>query len=206
MNTKTKKIIIIIVIIFVLSLLSWWLFDALNKIGKLKINVKVAPTDSQIVIDGKKSSAGDIYIKPGVHTFKASRSGFSDYSTTITIDETTVDPIILMPVPNSDAAYSLLKNNPTMQAARENLGSELADQDGKKMITKNPILNMLPFIDREYSITYEQSQKYPDDKFSIAIIITSTSDVTKQDALDYIKFKGYDASNLEIIYRRFPGY
>lgn len=205
-NIRIKPIIITTVAVITL-LIAWFVVDSINKSGKVPITIKVAPSDSIVTIDNKVSSSGNVYIYPGIHTFKATRTSFTDYSITVKIDNSSSNsPIILLPSPDSEEAKKFLTDNPNVQAAREFLGGERANIEGENLLKTNPIISILPFIDREYRIDYGPSQLHPNDKLAISITITSTSEASQQDALDLLKFKGYDTSKLELIYKRFPGY
>lgn len=202
MDPKLKKIIIISSVI-ILILVIWAVVDIVSKIGKLEVVLATSPSDSQITIDGNNIKSGKSYIKKGSHIFTAKRSGFDDYSTTVNITDDFKDSIILLLEPNSDEGYAFLKDNPKEQSIREGWGGLLANQDNNNRTDKTPLIKLLPFIDREYRVDYGSSSKTPNDNIAVSIIITFTTEASKQDALKWIENNGYNINDLEIIYKDF---
>lgn len=202
MNPKLKKIIIISSAV-VAILIIWGAIDIINKIGKIEVIIAASPSDSQITMDDNKINTGKSYIKKGSHVFTAKRSGFNDCSIMIDITDNFKDSVILLLDPNSDEGRAFLNNNPNEQLTREGLGGILANQDGQNTTNKTPLIKILPFIDLDYRVDYGASLKTPKDNTSVAIYITSISEASKQDALNWIKDSGYDVNNLEIVYKYF---
>lgn len=65
---------------------------------------------------------------------------------------------------------------------------------------KPPLVSELPFIDLTWRVDAVPSQKYPNNPNVIALSVKYWSTQGKQDALDWIRFKGYDTDKIEIIY------
>ena len=173
--------------------------------GEVAVIVRVSPSDADVTVDGQDYPAGKkVYVKPGRHDFKATRQHFEAVSTSLELDEQDANrEIVLILAANSNEAKAFLRDRPSEQTLREALGGQLTNEQGAAARDKTPLVELLPFIDREYRIDYGPSQKNPTDPTAIAITITSTSETTKQDALAWIRFKGYDPAELEIIYKNF---
>lgn len=173
--------------------------------GKVALIIGVSPSDSSLTVDGQAFSSGKkVYLIPGNHTFKATREHFESVTTSLELrDSTSVRNIILILPAISSEAKAYLLDHPSEQALREALGGQLANEQGQAARSKTPLVDSLPFIDREYRIDYGPSQKNPSDPTAIAITITSTSEASKQDAISWIRFKGFDPDALEIIYKNF---
>jgi hypothetical protein len=75
-NNRLRLMIGVFVIIF-MTFLASGLYLHLQRLDKIKITVETSPENSQLKIDGVSTSAGEIYIKPGRHTFFAEKKGFS---------------------------------------------------------------------------------------------------------------------------------
>lgn len=197
------KIISCIVAITVIVIIIWTIVDLVSKKDKVVIMIKVAPSDSKIFIDDKQSSTGRVYIKPGKHTFSARRNGFTDDTRTIDIKKNGNSTILLLPEPSSSSATSLLKSNDEERAKRQELIDEAVEQHSEAVKTKTPLVKILPYITTIYRIDYGPSRKTPSDDTTVAIYISSNSEENKQKALSFIRYKGYNPDELEIIYQSF---
>lgn len=200
---RNRNLLIILGIIFIIGGTVWQFSVLLSHRGKIGITVQASPSDSVITMNGKKISGGTKYIVAGKYTFTAKRQYFTDYSTTVEINKDSQKDILLLLGADSNEAKAYLKSHPKEQALREAIGGQKANQEGEEASNKNPIVKLLPFIDREYRIDYGPSQLHPDDSSALSITITSTSEQSKQDALDWIRFKGFDPNKLEIYYKNF---
>jgi len=201
-NRRRNFIICIILLIVVFAV--WQIMIAVSHRGKLLVTIKVSPSDALVSIDGNRTRSKQVYVTPGKHIFEGKRKYFGDYSTSWEVSPETVSkPVILLLEASSPQAQEYLTNHPKEQSLREALGGQLANIQGEEAIKNTPLVTQLPFIDLEYRIDYGPSLKSPDDPTAISITITSTSEVSKQDALDWIRFKGFDPNKLEIIYESF---
>lgn len=173
----------------------------ISRFGENKVEIIVLPKESRIYLDNKPSKAGDIYIKPGKYTVKATAEGYSDAKTSVLVDGNT-KPVILLPEPASDKATDFLIKNSDVQAKREELGGKLADQAGKEITDKYPIVAKLPVADLlgPFSIDYGFSQIVEGGVF---IQISDSSPKGRQKALQWIKDQGQDPTEYEISYSDF---
>lgn len=163
------------------------------------IEFVVVPKDAVLFLDGKKVSSKKQQLIAGEHELKALRDGFATGTKTFTAtkDEQIVE---LALDTNSSVGVAYLKNHPKEAYLRESIRAKESDELADKSLKQNPVIELLPFIDREWRIDYGRSQKYPDDPTRVAIIITATSPQGKQDALDWLRFKGFNPDELEILY------
>lgn len=203
-----KKQLIIGVVIVLAAGVGFGVVSYLNYLkhrGKTAVVVRVSPSDAEVTIDGQRyPSEKTIYLEPKLYDFKATRQFFEEVSTSVEITRDDHDrEVVLILGAKSNEAKNYLRDHPSEQALRESLGGQLANEQGQAARDKTPLVDLLPFIDREFTIDYGPSVQSPDDPTAIAITITSTSEASKQDALAWIKFKGYDPAGLEIIYKNF---
>lgn len=187
----------LLVLILIVSYLL--IIDARHaKLAKVILNA--IPDDSLITIDGAKSKTGTKYLQPGRHVFVASKTGFKTYTVSLDTEKGQMITINLLPGPNSPAAYQWLADNPDIQTKREGLASQNVAYIQQALQKNYPIIKDLPLYTVNYKIDYGQSIKDPSDPTKIALYIEA-SPIHQSMALDWIKYKGYDPSNFEVVYQ-----
>jgi hypothetical protein len=166
------------------------------------VQLDYAPDGAKAVLDGVTVvHNGKFRVNPGQHTISITLGGFTDATEKFTVPASGTKSLALLLNPNSVEGYMYLGNHPSEEAHREKLGGQKFSELGTKTSDKLPLVKDLPFIDQLYRIDYGPSKVHPDDQSAVAIYITYYSDTGKQQALQWIKFKGYDPSALEIIYQ-----
>lgn len=199
-NKRTKNLIILSSVLFALLLL-YSVGISISRIGKTRVDITVIPQDAAVMINGSKSSSGSKYLKPGSYTFSASKEGFSDYAQEVTIGKEKVQ-IGLVPEPTSDEAFEWIANNPDIQTEREALGGIAAAQKGAAIIEKDPIIASLPYtsVVGPFTIDYGYSEQREN---KIFITIRNSSPDGRANALQWIRERGIDPTDLEIRYADF---
>lgn len=198
--TFKKFIIASLFIVAVLIIVS--VLPLINRIGKTKVTLVVAPHDSKVTLDGRSVAPGEIYVSPGDHTFSAKRTGFSTDTTKVTVTKKS-QTVGLVVDPVTAAANKLLIDKPDLQQEREAVGGLLAEKKGKSFQENNSIVNTLPFSnpDELFAIDYSgSSPNYPD---NVTIIIKSDFPEGRANALAWIKQQGYNPTDLLISYEGF---
>ncbi len=199
MTASNNKRILGLLTVLVLAVIAYFVFIGIEHSRLAKVIISVAPEDSVVRLDGQITHHRTLYIKPGNHTFSASRTDFKDDSSTVNTKKGKTTNIYLLPQPVTAAALQFLKNNPKVQTEREGIASQKVAVTQALLLSKYPIIKYLPLVTRYYTINYGVSVKYPNDPDSIAIYVTS--DPANRDlALGWIKYKGFDPNKLEIIY------
>lgn len=194
-ESSTRKIPYLIGALLALVVF-YWIILSITRQGETRVTITVVPNDSKIFINNQPAKPGTAYLKPGEYTLKASRSGFKDDVQTIKVGDKPVDTG-LIPRPDSDSARKFLEDNPTIQAQREAIGGQRANQKGQQIESKSPIITLLPFTDiaGPFSIDYGPS---PDRKDGVFLIVSDSSPEGRTNALRWIKQQGYDPTELEI--------
>lgn len=171
------------------------------------VDVITAPDAAMLTIDGQPTSKTKLfYLKPGKHTITASMDGFTSDSQTVQVGNSGVTKVSLLLNPNSTAGYDYLQANPAEELQREAMGGQKFLQQNNAITSRVPLISSLPFIDQEFRVDYGVSLQHPNDPTAVAIYITYYSEAAKQQALSWIRFKGYDPSKLEIVYvNKIPG-
>lgn len=204
-----KKIIIIgggvlLVIIVILAIFSF------QRVGKVGIEIVLAPKQATLTIDGQPASAGTVYLTKGQHTLKASLEHFDD--TSVTIDTNTIDPqkaIYLSPYPNSVEAFAWLQNHPEAQSERERLSGENEAQQLQEALNIHPIMKKLPYETIDYKIGYRVTDEnkilfnvvlYPYAKPGDKVNYDKQIATFKEDALNFLRDNGIDTTSAEITF------
>ena len=201
-----KRIVIISSLTVFMAIIVFYSFITIGRVGKMEVNIVVAPNDSEIKIDNIKVNVGKNYLSAGEHKIIVERKHFLKVESSFSISEsdTYVPPIALKPVDSEGLAIEKLNQKYYIEA--DNLFSEKYIKETNKLEKKYPILKKLP---RDYSpnlrIDYGVSKKYPNDESKIALYIStksgSNSAIYRQTALDIIYRMGYDPSDYEIIFQ-----
>lgn len=169
---------------------------------KPDVDFVFSPSVSKAVVDGKKGvKQGKVYLAPGKHTVKVSFPGFADKSQTFSVTASSVQKVTVLLIPNSQAGYDWLNAHPSEGALRENIGSQNYLSEDQQRLKKYPIIKDLPHVDNFYRIDSGKSQMHPNDSTAVAIYITFYSEEGKQQALQWMSFKGYNPADYEIIYQ-----
>lgn len=197
MNFVSKKAIFIPVAL-ITGLLLIFVYVTRGPGGTLKL--EVAPSTATITLDNKAVKVGSHSLSPGKHILTARMNGFGTVNKTFTIRDKQSVAIDILLNPNSEAGYTYLRNHPDEQLKREALGGKNFSQQTNQAGSKNPLIYELPFVDQLYRIDYGASEKYPNDPSATAIYITFYRPEAREDALKWIRFKGYDPDKLEIIF------
>ncbi len=199
---KRNKIMVIIGLLGLAVLLVVWGLTRQSP----NVNLQVGPKDSAILLDGANISPGKQHLKPGTHQLKVTHSGFAEQEQTVIAPAKGLVTVAIVLLPNSDEGRQWLIDHPGDAVAREGVASQAVGQTTSEIQRKNPLVAYLPFIDQLYRIDYGPSVAHPEDPTAVAIHITYFSDAGKQQALDWIKFKGVDPANLEIVYEAKNGF
>lgn len=186
---------IIVLLVFAL-LVTFLLTIAISRIGKTKVNIEIIPKDSSLYIDGKKSSPGDNYLKPGKHTFEAKKSGFTNDKVVLRVENESLE-IGLIPEPKSEEAIDWLNKNPEIQLKREAIGAKMSSLLGGYVEDNTPIINDLPYTDVDGPFTIDYGST-PNRLYGSFIEITDSTPLGREAAISWIKSQGYDPTDIDI--------
>jgi hypothetical protein len=202
MINRTK--IIIGTVAFIVTLLFLWaVVDFIDGIGKHVVDIRVAPSDAKIVLDGKKNiSNSQQKISSGKHTVRVTRDGFDSVDKTFTTSDSEVVIVAIGLVANNKEGSEYVNNHPEEFRLLEEAANKAYDQGAEKLTEDYPIIEQLPIDSTpRYRIDYGVSKKYPDDPSKIALYISANSSFYRRVALDVIYLAGFDPSDYEIIFQ-----
>jgi PEGA domain len=169
--------------------------------GTMRINL--SPADATVLVDGKKvglDSHGATRVHYGDHSLEISRLHFfsEKQNIHITKDQTTSLAVVLQP--NSQEGRNLVAS-PDQANRREAIAGQQYSSTSKSQAERTPLIRSLPYIASHYRIDYGVSRKHQDDPTEVAIYITADSASARYNALTWIRQRGTDPSDLELIFR-----
>jgi len=180
---RSRKIILVVSGIVVVILFGLAVFSQAQKIGKVQIEVVVAPTEAQLTIDGQAAQAGTNYVTPGKHTLKATLALFTD--AVKNIDTATLpsgQKIYLVPSADSPQAVQWLIDHKESGAQIQAAGDAQTAIKNEEIAQKYPYLLQLPTVALDYRIDYSFDPNIP----KITFIITAKPYKSAQsDPADY---------------------
>lgn len=192
-----KKIVIVFSIIIILFVCITFTIFITNKSSTIKI--LTTPTYSNITINGKPIKDGTSSISPGTYIVSVSYPGFRTQSKRIIINNKHSVFVGVSLIPNSSKTSSFYSNNQYQEKIAESISSN-NNITGSKLIIKNePIIKFLPYIgpSAEYEINYKTNNSNPGNPY---IVISSATPIGKQDAMKWIRSKGFDPTYINIIF------
>ncbi|HSW80950.1 MAG TPA: hypothetical protein VLG40_01010 [Candidatus Saccharimonas sp.] len=178
-----RRIILIVGGIVIVTLLGLAIFSQAQKIGKVTVDVVVAPAEAKLTIDGQSAQPGTNYVTPGKHTFKASLALFSDAVQTIdTKTWPTNKKIYLVPFAASPQAVQWLIDHKDASTQMQSAGDAQAALKNRQIQQTYPYLAQLPFVALDFRIDYSLDSNTN----QISFIITAKPYASPQsDAVDY---------------------
>ena len=198
MNRKNITVLVAIFLIILGGLIAWHFITY----KKPNITLTVAPSVAIIKVDDKKQiKQGKLFLEPGKHQITITMSGFATQNITLTAPSTGENSKTVILIPSSQEGYDWLTNHPKEAARREGLAGTAFTAQNVERSKKLPLIADLPHIDNFYRVDYGVSKKNPKDSTAVAIYVTYYSDDGKQQAIDWLKFKGYTANTSEIIFQ-----
>lgn len=175
------------------------------------VDVLVAPSFSQIEIDGHKlKTVGQQRLKPGEYIAKISADGFETQEIPITLIENEETKLYLVLNPTSDNS-DFYDNNSKEANLAQRINEALVSINAELYLKKYPIVGVLPIIFvevnqdtntwREFRIDYGEFEQCETD---FCLKVTDTNGDNYGRALDQIREKGFNPDDYEIVYEYNP--
>ena len=162
--------------------------------------LSVSPGVSKILIDDRSVvHAGNIYLSPGVHKITVSMAEFTGQSMNVIVIKNKLVTKTIILIPSSDEGYSWLANHPTEDLLRQRLTSKSIAEQAQKTVDTAPLVKELPFIGAGFEFRIDYGSP-PTGSNSPVIIITAPDVPSQQDAIAWMKARGYDSANYTIRY------
>lgn len=172
--------------------------------GQYSVNFVSGPRDATLKLNGQELSSRHIYLAPGSYQLTVSQSPFADKSRQISVGPDSPATFYITVDASSDNNQYYLRNHADIEADMEEVGGLEANQLGQLSADDNPLTSQLPCIASNYDfrIDYGDSnrQKSPT---AVAYYVSAATAATRQEAIDWLKQKGVDVSQQEIIFTDF---
>lgn len=212
--SRNRKIILIVSGIVIAVLLGTLIFTQVQKIGKVQIDVVVAPSESTFTIDGQAAQPGINYVAPGKHTLKATLALFTD--AVKNIDTATLpagQKIYLVPSADSPQAVQWLIDHKQAGIEVQGAGDALTTIKNQTIVQAFPYVTKLPYESIDYRIDYSFNNDQTKIKFIVTLLpymLTSNPGYKQQlkdfqaEALQWFKDNNIDSTKADITYSPDP--
>ena len=167
MNKRKIIIAIIFAIIVIVGALIYQIYTAIDRSGKIPVEVAAAPNDAKITFKDKKTKAedaaknGTTYLPPGDYSITAAKDGFRSSQTEVNATTKPRHTVIIELMPQSDQARQWQKKHMDQYNKVEGIAGQQIRETGKKFTEKYPVVAKLPIKDPYYSIGYYKKDDRP---------------------------------------------
>ncbi len=198
-NTQPKispRKLLLVFVVMVLVFAGYKIGLAISRRGMTPVTIYVAPSDSQVYIDGDESKSGVVYMTPGKYDFSAAREDFKEDKKTKSVGDKPVN-VYLLPTPSNAAGAAYIRNNIEVQAEQASVYDKMASEQHDNLSKNSPLLNKLPYTDIEnyFSIDYGASETRKD---NIELVVSNSTSEGRLNALKWIRQQGYDPTDFEV--------
>lgn len=207
MQTAKLDRVSAVIYFFVLLMTALFIYLAYRYIahyGQYRVSFVSGPRDASLKLNGKELSSRHLYLAAGNYQLTVSQSPFADKSRQISVGPDAPDTFYITVDASSDNNQYYLRNHPDIEADMEEVGGLEANQLGALSTDNNPLISQLPYIAPNYDfrVDYGNSnrQKSPT---AVAYYISAATEATRKEAVDWLKQKGIDVSQQEIIFSDF---
>ena len=157
---KTIIITIIFAIIAIVGALIYQIYTAIDRSGKIPVEVAAAPNDAKITFKDKKTN-GPNYLPPGDYSITAAKDGFRSSQTEVNATTKPRYTVIIELMPQSDQARQWQKKHMDQYDKVEGIAGQQIREAGKKFTEKYPVVAKLPIKDPYYSVGYYKKDDRP---------------------------------------------
>ena len=167
MNKRKIIIAIIFAIIAIVGALIYQIYTAIDRSGKIPVEVAAAPNDAKITFKDKKTKAeytaknGTNYLPPGDYSITAAKDGFRSSQTEVNATTKPRHTVIIELMPQSDQARQWQKKHMDQYNKVEGIAGQQIRETGKKFTEKYPVVAKLPIKDPYYSVGYYKKDDRP---------------------------------------------
>lgn len=167
MNKRKIIIAIIFAIIAIVGALIYQIYTAIDRSGKIPVEVAAAPNDAKITFRDKKTKAeytaknGTNYLPPGDYSITAAKDGFRSSQTEVNATTKPRHTVIIELMPQSDQARQWQKKHMDQYNKVEGIAGQQIRETGKKFTEKYPVVAKLPIKDPYYSVGYYKKDDRP---------------------------------------------
>jgi len=197
-DEPAARVAIWALIVLLVGLLAWISIILISRAGKTEVELLVAPTGADVLMDGKEVKPGNLHLEPGQYNFEVTKQGFKSENVTREVTEEADQIIIVALLPESDEAWRSIRSDPAY-AEIEIITGDQAREEGRVFAEANPITRELPYRGPIYDIDYKLKDPN-DDNSGIVLQISLIDPAAKESALSQIRYWGYEPSDFTIEY------
>ncbi len=186
-----------------------WIVISLNNLNKVDLIINTSPLVVDVKIDGvvyESQPSGSTYrVEANTEIIVIlSREGFAETKLTHTVTDQDDSNILYTSLqPSTFEAEEILRTSEEA-ANRESVTTDAYLKLLDEINHEFPVLSELPQYGRYYTMSQGLSLKNPGDPKAFAIyvdIFSQFSEEGRRDALEFLKDKGYNPDDFEIIFR-----
>ncbi|NBU81259.1 MAG: hypothetical protein EBS55_06395 [Flavobacteriaceae bacterium] len=186
-----KKYLYWLVAIVLIVTITFFVATNISRRGKIKVDLIVAPSKAEVLIDGKYVKSKTVYLKPGEHTFVVS---FENFESTKVVQDVSVNPeVLLAAVPKTDSAREYLLKNPEENSILEKIGGIYQENANKKGDSFWNTFRPVPLTEEE-STDYIKKDILQTKKKSKVYLDSIDAKHNKFKVMDVLKGYGYNNS------------
>ena len=206
MNKRKIIIAIIFAIIVIVGALIYQIYTAIDRSGKIPVEVAAAPNDTKITFRDKKTKAehaaknGTNYLPPGDYSITAAKDGFRSSQTEVNATTKPRHTVIIELMPQSDQARQWQKKHMDQYNKVEGIAGQQIRETGKKFTEKYPVVAKLPIKDPYYSVGYYKKDDRP------IIVIRTESPQYRYKATLRLVSMGIKLSDYQIEYANYKSH
>lgn len=173
------------------------------RVGKVKVEIILAPSDSVIEIDGKTYSTGVHYFESGTYNIRAYRDDFYERAFSYEVRDGIDNTLAVGLEPSTEQGRQIQQNSLQEYQAVEAAAGQQAQIEGERFREENPLVNALPYRGDGVWLDYRLNKE---NKNKIVVQATvanySSSNEVNHESVTRIAITqlGYDFDDYEIEY------
>lgn len=190
------RLAIYIIALFIGLAVVYALFTQVRHVGRIRLQVNVAPSSAKIYIDGQISTS-PAYLSRGSHTVEAKLSGFQAASKAIVLSKPSTISLALDP--NSDVGTNYLLQHPEAQKQLEAQGGSYFQQASDNIAQYQQIVSQLPYDGIVFTVNYGEPNYGQNPKpGQIDLIVDGTNADARRQAISWIREQSVDPAKIHI--------
>jgi PEGA domain len=202
---RYKKIIILMCVLLVTLLLLNFGYNLWQSKTKGTLIVEAGPPDLTMTLNGKQyGSPGKLYVSEGTYDLVFTRKEFSTYKTSVTLTKGNKETVLVALYATTAAGREYLEKHRDVQAKIEKIAGKIDAKATNELLQKYPLISVLPTTQAvggagKFTIDYRVNST-SNGVQSPEITVTYDGQQTKDAAIEWIKFRGFDPSKYTINY------
>lgn len=188
---KNRNILVLVVAVFIGLGIYGSVLQSSHS-GKTKVTITVVADKPRLIINGKQSKPGEIYLRPGGYSITAEASGFQSAQKNIVVGKEPLAANFLLTPKDQHAQQWSIQHNKEYLEAEKSAGSQ-TQAEGEAFIATNPIVRYLPLKTSYYAINYRMS-----DKGQAILQISAATPLGRQVAIEKIHTIGFDPTDYQV--------